>query len=300
MRRDLSRQGEKDLLLLLQTLNILAFAIMVALNLAAVLLPLNGQTTGEVARSYPSLFIPAGFAFTIWWVIYLLLAGFIIYQAQGLFRGKPARPGLVARTGWFFLLSSLANSGWILFWHHHRIGAALITNLILWVSLAFIYRRLVADGGETGPDPWFITRLPFSIYLAWITISLVGNLSVYLVKINWNGWGLSQTFWTVLALFCLAAVAGLFFWFYQDRAFILTFAWAFFGVFYQRFFMGDSSVEGASAVGGELLAGGSPPYHVIGLVAVAMAFFCLALFLADLFLGPGGRRARARGGNPVS
>ena len=117
------------MLLLLQTLNILAFAIMVALNLAAVLLPLNGQTTGEVARSYPSLFIPAGFAF------YHLVGdlppvGRVHYLpgAGGLFRGKPARPGLVARTGWFFSCLPLANSGWILFWHHHRIGAALITN----------------------------------------------------------------------------------------------------------------------------------------------------------------------------
>ncbi|NLY88301.1 MAG: hypothetical protein GX085_01570 [Firmicutes bacterium] len=68
-----------------------AFVVMVTLNLAAAFLPLNGQTTGEVARSYPSLFIPAGFVFAIWWMIYLLLAGFIIWQVQGLSRGKTTR-----------------------------------------------------------------------------------------------------------------------------------------------------------------------------------------------------------------
>lgn len=268
--------------LLLQILNILVFIVMVVLNLLAVFLPLNGQTTGEVARSYPSLFIPAGFTFAVWRVIYLLLAGFIIYQGQGLFRGKPVRPDLVARTGWFFILSSLANTGWILLWHRHRIGLALIMNSIIWISLAFLYHRLGIGRLKTGLGQWFLTRLPFSIYLAWITISIVGNLSIYLVAINWGGWGLSQTFWTVLALFCLAAVAGLFFWFYRDRAYILTFAWVFFGVFYQRFFVGDAS------------------YHVIGLVAAAMALFCLAVFLLDLLLGLRARRGGAQERKPVS
>lgn len=236
---------------------------MVVVNFLAVFLPIDGRTTGEVARGYPSLFIPAGFTFIIWRFIYLLLAGFIYYQARGLTRGKPVHPGLVEKIGVFFILSSLANIGWIFTWHYNRTGLALGMIFILLVSLAFIYHRLGIGKTEVNRKEWLFTHLPFSVYPAWITISTVGNLSVYLVAIKWDGWGLSQTFWTVLAVFCLTALAGLFFRRYRDTAYVLTFVWAFLGVFYQRIFHGD------------------PSYYAVGLSAVAaMVILLTLLFLA--------------------
>jgi hypothetical protein len=251
---------------LLQVSNLLAYAVMVAVNYLAVFLPLNGQTTGEVARQYSSLFIPAGFVFVIWRLIYLLLAGFAVYQAGGLLRAKPAHPRLLARIGIFFILSSLANIGWIFMWHHHRIGLALVMSTLILLSLFIIYVRLGIGIIKVDRREWFFTRLPFSIYLGWITISTVGNLSVFLVARNWDGWGLSQAFWTVLAIFCLAAAALLFLWKYRDRAFVLTFVWVFTGVFIQRLFAGD------------------PSHYIVGLAAAAAAVFLLAA--AFIFKSP--------------
>lgn len=244
---------------LLQLANVLAYLAMVTVNFLAVFLPINGQTTGEVARQYPSLFIPAGFVFAIWRLIYLLLAGFIVYQAGGLLGPKPAHPGLIGRASIFFILSSLANIGWIISWHHHQIGTALLMIAVVLLSLVLIYTRLGSGKVKVSRREWFLTRLPFSIYLAWITVSAVGNLSVYLVAVHWDGWGLTQTFWTVLAIFCLAALALIFFWRYRDRAFLLTVAWVFAGVFYQRIFEGD------------------PSFHPIGWTAACAAIILVLL-----------------------
>jgi len=70
----------------LSILNLLGFLGMVFVNYLAVTLPLNDKTTGELSDQYPNLFVPAGFTFSIWGIIYLLLAIFIIYQLVYAFR----------------------------------------------------------------------------------------------------------------------------------------------------------------------------------------------------------------------
>ena len=65
---------------ILQALNVLGFALVLTLNTLANALPINGMNTGEVSALYPNLFVPAGFTFSIWGIIYLLLLGFVIFQ----------------------------------------------------------------------------------------------------------------------------------------------------------------------------------------------------------------------------
>jgi hypothetical protein len=38
-------------------------------------LPINGIATGDISDQFPVLFTPAGYVFSIWGVIYLLLLG---------------------------------------------------------------------------------------------------------------------------------------------------------------------------------------------------------------------------------
>ena len=241
------------MLLLFQVLNIFSFIAVVIVNFLAVSLPLNGQTTGEIAYQYPSLFTPARFTFIIWRLIYILLTGFVVYQAQGLLKKEPKNPHLLEKVSWLFILSSLANIGWIFLWHYNRLQPALIMIGILLVSLVFIYNRLGFKHTQLNRKEYIFVYLPFSVYLAWVTISTVGNLSVLLVDIEWDGWGLSQTFWTVVALFCLLVLANLYLWGWHDRVYPAVFIWAFIGIFYQRIVLGD------------------PAYYVIGVVALIAA-----------------------------
>ena len=61
--------------------NIIGVILAITFNFLAVSLPINNKTTGELSDAYPNYFVPAGFTFSIWGVIYLLMMGFALYQA---------------------------------------------------------------------------------------------------------------------------------------------------------------------------------------------------------------------------
>jgi benzodiazapine receptor len=90
----------------LRTANIVAFVLVVVVNILANLLPLNGRTTASISDSYPTLIAPAGYVFSIWGIIYALLLVFTVFQALPSQKDKP----FLRQIGYFFLLSSLANT----------------------------------------------------------------------------------------------------------------------------------------------------------------------------------------------
>ena len=65
---------------LLKLLTLGVYGVMVAINYLAELLRLGGKDIGEISAKYPNLFTPAGYAFSIWGLIYLLLLIYVIYQ----------------------------------------------------------------------------------------------------------------------------------------------------------------------------------------------------------------------------
>ena len=75
--------------------NAIAFVITVYVNGLANAIPINGKTTGELSDLYPNLFVPIGFTFSIWGVIYLLLLVFIIYQLIAAF-GKTTNSSFIS------------------------------------------------------------------------------------------------------------------------------------------------------------------------------------------------------------
>lgn len=64
-------------------------------------LPWNGVSPAEVAEKYPVLIRPAYYTYTIWLMIYLGFAIFLIWQLLPLKRKIP----VVKRIGWWYLLA---------------------------------------------------------------------------------------------------------------------------------------------------------------------------------------------------
>ncbi len=169
-----------------------AYVIMVFTNYLAVSLPLNNRDTGAISDSYPNLFAPAGYAFSIWGLIYTLLAIYAVYQ---LWREKDET---IARVNRFFIPNALLNASWIFAWHYDFIGL----SVIIMVGLLFTLIR-IADilraGNLATKDIWLV-RLPFSVYFGWIIVATIANIAVFLVSVGWDGFGLSESFWTVVVL----------------------------------------------------------------------------------------------------
>jgi hypothetical protein len=219
----------------LQTLNIIGFMVVIVVNTLANALPIAGKNTGEVSALYPSLFTPAGFTFSIWGVIYLLLLIFVIYQAKGLFgKANELTSKLVTQIGIWFFISCIANASWIFVWHHQMISASLLIMLVILFSLIKIYLNLeIGKSTESGSQSYLV-KIPFSVYLGWISVATIANASIFLINIGWKGFGLSPEFWTVLIIAAAIAITILMLIKRKDIFFSLVILWAFFGIISKR------------------------------------------------------------------
>jgi hypothetical protein len=243
---------------LLKSLNLVAFLATVAVNAMANALPINGKTTGELSDLYPNLFVPAGLTFSIWGLIYLLLAVFAIYQIAAPFRSSA---DFVQRIGPLFVVASAANIGWIYLWHYQKVSASLIMMLILLASLLAVYLRLGIGVRGASWRERLLVQLPFSVYLGWITVATVANVTAVLVHVGWNRFGASQELWTVVVLIIAALITMAVLFTRNDLFYALVILWAFLGILIKR------------------LAVDSPPSRAI-IVTLGITMAAIAIVLA--------------------
>lgn len=172
-----------------------AYVAMVAINFLANSLPINNRSTGDISDAYPNLFAPAGPAFSIWGLIYLLLGSYVFYQFV---KKDQKTEDLLQKINPLFIATSLANISWIFAWHYDYIGLSVLimaTLLILLIQIADILRI----EQFTSLEKLFI-RAPFSIYFGWITVASIANITVFFVSIGWNGFGIADFVWTSIIL----------------------------------------------------------------------------------------------------
>ncbi len=206
--------------------NVFALLLTIAVNALANILPLGGVTTGDVSARYPSLFTPAGYTFAIWSLIYVALSAFAIYQALPSQR-KSVR---LARISNWFKLSCIANCLWIVLWHYQLIPYTLLIMLVLLGSLIVIYQRLNGAQRRVNQREWWFIQAPFSLYLGWITVATIANVSAVQTAFELNDAGLSAELWTLLKLVLAGVIATLVSRHYRDAVYALVFVWAAAGI----------------------------------------------------------------------
>ncbi len=216
MKRDMVRQ----------IVNVIATVAVVTVNVLANALPINGQNTGEISDRFRVYFVPAGYVFSIWGVIYLALIAFTVYQALPSQRSNP----IFRRIGYLYALGSVANIAWIFLWHYEIFPLTVIAMLILLGSLIATTLRLGIGQTRVQPAERWLVHLPFSIYLGWITVATVANVTALLYDLNWNGWGISAEAWTAIMLAAAVLIAGAMSITRGDTAYLLVLVWAFAGI----------------------------------------------------------------------
>ena len=178
----------KSRLLFLAILNLIGFLGTVIVNGLSSALPINDKTAGELSDQYPNLFVPAGLTFSVWGVIYILLAIFVIYGLITAIKNTQ-KSSFMENVGVLFFISCLANVGWIFAWHYEILPLSLALMLLLLGSLITIYLRLRIGKSDSTRIEKYLVHLPFSVYLGWITIATIANVTALLVDINWNTFG---------------------------------------------------------------------------------------------------------------
>lgn len=208
---------------------LVTYLAMVAANALANILPINGVNTGQVSDAYPNLFAPAGITFSIWGIIYLLLAGYSFYQlvlprmSQNIIDA-----GLINKVGILFSISSVANMIWIFSWHYRIIALSMLLMLVILICLIVIVKWIKAEKLTTAEK--IFVQIPFSIYFGWITVAFIANATTLLVSMNWNGFGISETVWTVAILMVGMGIAVVTILKNRDVAYGLVIIWAYGGI----------------------------------------------------------------------
>ena len=219
--------------LLLKILVPLAYIAMVSVNYLANAIPIGGVTTGEASESYSNLFTPAGFTFSIWGLIYLLLAVFVVFFIMEF--GKKSntkRNKLLEKTGKLFIINALANMSWIFAWHYGLIPVSVVIMIVLLVTLILLANLLNKEKFSLSEKVRLL--LPFSIYFGWITVATIANITVLLVSLNWDGFGITDNIWTIIILLVGAVIGILRTIKDKNIPYILVLVWAYGGILFKH------------------------------------------------------------------
>lgn len=235
---------------------VLTILATIVVNGLANALPINGQNTGQISDRFQVYFVPAGYVFAIWGLIYLGLIAFAIFQALPSQRENPR----LRATGWWIALGGLANIVWIFLWHYEQFPLTVIAMLVLLSSLIVTYLRLgIGRSAVTTGEIW-AARLPFSIYLGWITVATVANVTALLDFLKWDGFGIAPEIWMGMVLLAVLVITVLMNFTRRDVAYAAVILWALAGI----------AIKHAA-----IAAVAIPTWIIFGLVALTLvvAFF---------------------------
>jgi hypothetical protein len=209
-----------------QITNVLALAVTLAVNYLANAVPLNGQSTAQVSDKFAVYFVPAGYVFAIWGVIYMALMAFVVYQALPSQRANP----MLRRIGYLFAASCAANCIWLVMWHYEQFALTLVCMVTLLALLITIYLRLDIGRAPISIAERWLVHVPFSIYLGWITVATIANVTDVLYFTGWEGWGIAGQAWAAIMLVAATAIASTVAFSRHDLAYGAVIVWAFIGI----------------------------------------------------------------------
>ena len=205
---------------------IISTLITLTVNGLANSLPLNGLSTGEISDRFESYFVPAGYVFSIWGLIYLGLLAFNVYQALPAQRNNPR----LVKIGWAVVIANLANASWMFFWHYLLFPLSLLEMVTLLAALLYIYTHLEIGKSTVSTVERWLVRVPFSIYLGWITVATIANTADVLDHIKWGQFGFSDETWMVIILAVVVVIAWAMSLTRKDVAYLAVLLWALAGI----------------------------------------------------------------------
>ena len=201
-----------------------AILLSIVVNVLSNIYPVGGLNVGQLSNSlFASVqIIPANYAFAIWGLIYLGLIAYGIYQLQ------PSRRYhlRLQRGGYWLVVACLAQCVWIYLFLARLFPLSILAMLGILLPLICLYRCLgIGSERVSRSERWFID-FPISLYLGWISVATVVNVAIALYSLNWKGWGIPASIWTVIIMGVVFAIATLVTIRRQDLIYVGVIVWA--------------------------------------------------------------------------
>lgn len=181
------------------------------------------ETVGEISQKYDTLITPAGYAFSIWGLIYLMLLAFLIFQWVTYFKSNFQKS--IDPTGVWLGIANILNALWIYIWTSEQLGLSVLLMLGLLISLLILMFRLKLEVWDAPLDIIAFVWWPICIYLGWIIIATVANTSAWLVSLN--ALPDFQVEWTIGILLVATGIYLFITWTRNLREAALVGVWAF-------------------------------------------------------------------------
>jgi hypothetical protein len=214
----------------------LLFVGVIAVNALANILPINGYNTGQVSAFYPNTFVPAGFTFSIWGVIYLLLfcytIGFTYYTLKQ--EQFPKAFAFIERINIYFLLTCVFNMSWILAWHYLQIELSVLIMLLFLITLIQLFLKSTTMANALTTTQKFILQTPFIVYLGWISVATIANITALLVSYKWIALSIAPVYWSAAMILIAILLAVLMLIKFKAVPFALVVAWALWGIYHAQ------------------------------------------------------------------
>lgn len=210
----------------------ICFIGVIAVNALANILPINGYNTGQISAFYPNAFVPAGFTFSIWGVIYTLLLTYTIaYTFFTMQRNAPKSViEFIDKVHSFYLLTCVLNMAWVIAWHYLQIEVSVIIMYLFLVTLIQLFLKSRPALNLLTDTQQFLLNTPFMVYLGWIAVATIANSTALLVAYQWSGFGIDPVYWSAIMIGIATFIGIVFIRKYKSIAFSVVLIWAFIGI----------------------------------------------------------------------
>ena len=164
---------------------------------------INGKSVGGLSDEYFNLFTPAGYAFSIWGIIFIGLVVLGVNQLKLAFSESKHSESIIQIGPWL-IIANLGNAAWLWFWLNEQTGISVLVMLAILFSLIQIILRLNMERWDAPLKVIATVWWPICIYSGWIAVATIANVAAYLAKMDWQVLFSAQQ-WTVIMI----SVAGL-------------------------------------------------------------------------------------------
>lgn len=199
-----------------------AVAFVILMNYLSNALPFGGMTNAQISAGYPTLITPAGYAFSIWGVIYLTLAVFAFFQLR---KGKEIR---FYKLIWpYFIVNAFANALWLVAFQNEWFIVSVLIMAVLLGSLIGIFRIFYRLKRALSTTHRYFFHVPFGIYFGWVSVASIVNVAVMLVALDVSFFTAAEGLWAAAMLVVGFGIAAFFLITRKDYIYTLTFVWAY-------------------------------------------------------------------------
>ncbi|MBU0695949.1 MAG: hypothetical protein KKE39_05420 [Bacteroidetes bacterium] len=220
----------------LAILNFIFFVIAFTVSNLSQLKLFGGQTNADVSGKYETVFTPAGITFAIWGVIYLSLFGFTIFHLIKAYQEdvhSEASQSLL-KIGNLFILNNIATTFWVFAFTYEYLFLSMVLIIIQLITLLLIFIRLNLWDLNKSFNNKLYTQFPLSIYFAWLCVACAANISLYLVAINFDGFGIIASDWAIILIIIVTLVSIFIVGVKKNVSFGLVIIWAFYGIYLKQ------------------------------------------------------------------